>query len=125
MTIHVYIAHRLSGPNRDENIDAAGRLMAELAARLPIIPVGSWITLTRYWDESRRERGLAIDREQISRVDEFWMLGPGVSSGMRFEAGCAKDFGKPQFDLTGMTVDEIVEWWALGNDGRPKAASNV
>jgi hypothetical protein len=115
--IHVYLAHRLTAPTRaqiDANIEAAGHLMAELADRIPIMPAGSWMTLTRYWDESKREKGLAIDREQISRVDEFWMLGPEISSGMRFEAECAEKFRKPIFDLTRMSVNEIEKWWELG-----------
>jgi hypothetical protein len=49
---HVYFAHRLGGgPNRLDNIEAAGRLMCELADRLPIVPAASWMTLARYWDE--------------------------------------------------------------------------
>jgi hypothetical protein len=119
--IHVYIAHRLSGPNRAENIEAAGRLMAALADKLPIVPVGSWITLARYWPETMREKGLAIDREQISRCDEFWMTGPEITSGMRFEGECAETFKKATFDLTNMTADAIEQWWKTRTEAKAKA----
>jgi hypothetical protein len=112
---HVYIAHRLAG-NVALNISSAGIFMSELADRLPIVPYGSWITLCRYWDESKREKGLEIDKQQISRVDELWCVGnqKGLSGGMTIESDHAKTIGKPVFDLTGMTVDEIVEWWKKG-----------
>jgi hypothetical protein len=105
--LHVYIAHRLTSPDRNANIEAAGRIMAELADRLPIVPYASWITLVRYWDESKREKGLAIDLAQISRCDELWLTGPELSPGMSIEAQgaeCVRNY-------IGLTVDEIVEWW--------------
>ena len=113
---HVYIAHRLAGPNKDTNIESASKLMCDLADRLPIVPYGSWMILTRYWDESKREKGLEIDKQQISRVDEMWCVGAekGLSAGMTIESDHAKACGKVVFDLTGMTVDQIVEWWKLG-----------
>lgn len=108
---HVYIAHRLTSPDRDANIEAAGRLMAALADRLPIVPHCSWITLARYWDESKREKGLAIDLAQIARCDELWLTGPEVSSGMRVESEGANAARVPQFNYVGLTVDEIVDQW--------------
>lgn len=113
---HIYIAHRLSGSNHATNIESASKLMADLADKLPIVPYGSWMILTRYWDESKRDKGLEIDKHQISRVDELWCVGAekGLSEGMLIEAAYAATCGKMVADLTGMTVDEIVEWWKRG-----------
>jgi|GEM_PF-3489029 len=106
--LHVYIAHRLSSPDRAANIEAAGKLVADLSERLPIVPHCSWIILARYWDEGKRYLGLDIDRAQISRVDELWYTGPEMSSGMQLEGGWATQDRKPTIDMTGMSVDEIV-----------------
>lgn len=112
--IHVYFAHCLSAPTREEmlaNIEAAGRLMTEVIDRLPIVPYASWMTFARYWDESKREKGLAIDRLQISRCDEVWHTGPRLSSGMADESEYAFEFNKPIHNVIGMDVDRIVKWW--------------
>ena len=111
--IHVYIAHRLGGgPNRLDNIEAASQLMCELADRLPIVPTASWITLARYWDETKREKGLALDFAQIARCDELWLVGLELSPGMKLEAAHATTLFVPVFDLVGRSTNEIVEWWA-------------
>jgi len=110
---HVYIAHRL-GPDpvlRAANIEAAGKLMAELADRLPIVPHASWMTLARYWSEEKREKGLAIDFAQIERCDVLWCVGPELSPGMKLEAAHATTRSIPVVDFTGWSPDEIVEWW--------------
>jgi hypothetical protein len=110
--IHVYFAHRLgNGPGRLDNIEAAGRLLCELADRLPIVPVASWVTLARYWPETKREKGLAIDFAQITRCDELWLVGPELSPGMKLEAAHATEVRVPSFDLVGRSADDIVTWW--------------
>jgi hypothetical protein len=111
---HIYFAHRLgSDPvRRLDNIEAAGRLMCELADRLPIVPTASWITLARYWDETKREKGLALDFAQIARCDELWLVGLELSPGMKLEAAHATTLFVPVFDLVGRSTNEIVEWWA-------------
>lgn len=108
---HVYIAYRLTSPDRAANIEAAGRLLCELADRLPIVPYASWLTLARYWDESMRNKGLTIDRAQISRCDELWHTGPELSGGMLAEGGFATEFDVDVVNHVGRTVDEIVAWW--------------
>lgn len=107
---HVYFAHRLgNGPNRLDNIEAAGRLVCDLADRLPIVPVASWLTLARYWPETKREKGLAIDFAQIARCDELWLVGPELSPGMKLEAEHAAKVGVPITDFVGCGVNEIVK----------------
>lgn len=111
--IHVYFAHRLGHDPvlRLANIEAAGRLMCELADRLPIVPAASWLTLARYWDETKREKGLTIDFAQITRCDELWHVGPELSAGMKLEAAHAAKMDVAVRDLVGRSADEIVERW--------------
>lgn len=121
--LHVYIAHKLSAPTdagRDANIQAASIIAEQLARRLPIVPVCAWTMLARYWPETPelRTRGLEIDKEQISRSDEVWHTGPEVSGGMKIEGEHAIWINTPVYNVIGLTVDEIVEWfWARKDHG--------
>jgi ParB/RepB/Spo0J family partition protein len=58
------------------------------------------IAVSGLWDETHRERGLAIDKALVVRCDEVWLCGGRVSPGMREEARTAVAFGLPVFDLT-------------------------
>ena len=83
--IQVYIAHRLGSDPvlRADNIEIAGRRMCELADRLHIVPAASWLTLARYWPETKRENaaewgvlvvdlvGLTMD-EIVERMLRRW-----------------------------------------------------
>jgi hypothetical protein len=95
----VYVAHPLSGPDRDANIARAARWCA-WAFKSGYAPVADWIVLASQLDESWREQGLRADCALIKRCDEVWLVGGRVSEGMRIEAAAARLVGLPVKDLT-------------------------
>ncbi len=108
----VYIAHPLSGPDRDANIARASRWCA-WAFKSGYAPVADWIVLASQLDESYREPGLRADCALIKRCDEIWLCGGRVSEGMRVEAAAAKLVGVPVRDLTEIG-EEPPEWMHPG-----------
>lgn len=116
----VYVAHRLgAGPDREENRKRAQKWVGYIAANYDVAPIADWILLSGEWDESMRERGLAIDFALIERCDEVWLVGDNVSPGMRMEANHAATLGKPVLDLTGIADHGQVpffpsSWTAFG-----------
>ncbi|HEY3495495.1 MAG TPA: hypothetical protein VGK73_12450 [Polyangiaceae bacterium] len=108
----VYIAHRLNSPTREgieKNRADASKWVGWLAREFDIAPIADWIVLTGQWDESLRERGLAIDLALIERADEVWLVGPRVSEDMSIEAAHAMRLGKPVHDLTGLGSVSVAE----------------
>jgi len=97
----VYIAHPLSGPDRDANIARAARWCA-WAFKSGYSTVADWIVLASQLDESYREQGLRADCALIKRCDELWQVGGRISDGMRIEAAAAKLVGVPVKDLTSL-----------------------
>ncbi len=95
----VYVAHPLSGPDRDANIARASRWCA-WAFKSGYAPVADWIVLASQLDESWREKGLKVDCALIRRCDEIWLCGGRVSEGMRIEAAAARLVGIPVKDMT-------------------------
>lgn len=97
----VYVAHPLSGPDRDANIQRASRWCA-WAFKGGYAPVADWIVLASQLDESWREQGLRADCALIKRCDELWQVGGRISEGMRIEAAAAKLVGVPVRDMTAL-----------------------
>lgn len=95
----VYVAHPLSGPDRDANIARASRWCA-WAFKSGYAPVADWIVLASQLDESYREQGLRADCALIKRCDELWYVGGRISDGMRIEGATARLVGVPVKDLT-------------------------
>lgn len=96
----IYVAHALgAGPDREANRARAAR-WCRWVALLGHAPVADWIILSGVFDESHRERGLAIDCELVERVDEVWLVGGRVSPGMQVEADHARRCGVTVLDLT-------------------------
>lgn len=91
----VYIAHPLgSDPaGRQNNCDRA-TMWFMWAADQGVCPIASWILLARYWPETRRDDGLAIDFACIEACDEVWLCGPTLSPGMKAESEYAAAIGK-------------------------------
>lgn len=97
----VYVAHPLSGPDRDANIARAARWCAWFF-KSGYAPVADWIVLASQLDESYRERGLVVDCALVKRCDELALVGGQVSDGMRIEAACARLVGVPVKDMTAL-----------------------
>ena len=105
MLLQVYVAHPYGGD--PENRKAAAKWVA-FFARLGFAPTATWIVLTGEWDESLRDRGLAIDCEHISRSDVVVQVGPHISEGMAKEAEHARVKGIPVINLTGIEAREAL-----------------
>jgi hypothetical protein len=103
----VYIAAPLSADTREgieENRARASRWAAWAAVVRGVSPSCSWVVLTGVLEETpeNRERGLACDLAQIERVDQVWLVGGRVSSGMALEAAHAARCNVPVFNMTQM-----------------------
>jgi hypothetical protein len=103
----VYIAHVLSAADEDER--QANRTFAEewiswLTWNFPIAPIANWVTWCRFWPESMRTRGIAINKRHIELCDEAWLVGPRVSEGMLIEASHARSLGKPVHNITAIRM---------------------
>lgn len=96
----VYIAHPLSGPDREKNIRNAMLWCAWAAKVMGVSPVATWIVLANVWTEDDREIGLACDVAAIGRCDEIWLVGGRVSEGMRIEKEAAEVARVNVVDLT-------------------------
>lgn len=80
-----YVAHPLSGPDREVNRQRAAIWGCWIARTFNRNVSADWIWLTSVWDESERAVGLELDREMVMRADEIWLCGSFISAGMRFE----------------------------------------
>ncbi len=99
-----YIAHPLSGPDREQNRVNAARWCVWAARSRGVAPVADWIVLSGGYDESpaNRAMGLACDLALVARCDELWLVGGRVSPGMQAEADEARRLGIPVVDLTAL-----------------------
>lgn len=77
----VFIAHRLGSVNREEKRLEAERWL-EWAARQGVVPIAPWITLAKFWDESRRAECMKLNNEALRRCEEYWMCGKEIGPGM-------------------------------------------
>jgi hypothetical protein len=94
----VYIAHPLNAPTpegMEQNRRNAARWAAWAALTQNVSPVCDWVVLSSVLSEEHRELGLQCDLALIARVDEVWLVGGRVSSGMKIEADHAKLLGIP------------------------------
>ena len=84
----VYIAHQVSG-NIEENINSILRICREIHTP-EIIPVAPYLVALKYLNDhivEERTLGIAANREFFKRglIDEVWVYGGKISSGMREE----------------------------------------
>lgn len=97
----VYISHPLGqGPDREKNRQNAKRWVCWAALAKGVSPIADWITLSEFWDESKRDIGLDCDVAAVAKCDELWHVGGRISTGMRVEEEAARAAGIPVIDLT-------------------------
>lgn len=108
----IYVAHSYGGltVNLDRAEEWLTFLFREFAPdRMFLAP---WIHCCRALSEEHRATGMQFDLLTIARMDELWMVGPHVSSGMKAEADEARRLGKAVINLTTITL-------IIDNKGRP------
>lgn len=105
----IYVAHPVSG-DVPGNLAKAKRIMRALQEQSPTVAIiAPWIQWLEICgdddsDHGARERGLIRDFAVVAKCDEFWMVGPRVSDGMRREKEAAERAGVKVVDLTGVWV---------------------
>lgn len=106
----VYLAHMLRGADEAEtqrNRVLAARWATWVAIKFHVAVSADWIWMSEVLPETPRNRqfGLEFDRAHIRRCEEFWMVGPKATFGMREGAMVARTV----WDFTGMSPGQIVE----------------
>lgn len=103
------MAHALGAPDQagiDANLARAERWFKWLLHAFNDVDFSAnWILWCRALDDlnpAHRSRGLAFDDVEISRQDEFWMVGGRISSGMARGRDYALAHGKRVVDLTAL-----------------------
>jgi hypothetical protein len=109
----VYVSHCLSAATKaemDENRRDASAWCAWLAENYHVSPLADWIVLSSQWTDENvsRKLGLECDEAVIATVGLVILTGPSMSSGMKLEAGWAREtvdllgldllYGRPTID---------------------------
>jgi len=94
----VYIAHQVAG-NIQENVKDILNI-CRVVHSPDIIPVAPYLVAVQYLNDGvteERELGIAANREFFKRkiMDEVWVCGPGISSGMREEIKLSLEYNIP------------------------------
>lgn len=90
----VYICSIYSG-DITANFDDARRY-SRLAVEQGVIPIAPHLLFPVFMDEkTERDIAMYMDEVLISRVDELWVFGNELSSGMKVEVEAAKKLKKP------------------------------
>ncbi|MGE5297606.1 MAG: hypothetical protein ACM3KM_00385 [Acidobacteriaceae bacterium] len=98
--IVVYIAHPIGG-NVPSNLGAVEKIVANLFAANPeLYPIAPYTVALKYLDDKHpvdRERGILMNKEYFNRrfINELWLFGNRISSGMWEEVCWAREFGIP------------------------------
>jgi hypothetical protein len=102
-----YIAHKISG-DIEANLTDLRRIIRAINIEYPdVVPFCPYYVDIVSLDDNvpaERERGIANDTELICRgfIDEVWLTGDSISTGMKSEADMAAIFGIPVIDYTGL-----------------------
>jgi hypothetical protein len=94
----IYIAHKISG-NVTANLENIRQIVRDINIHCPeIVPFAPyWLDCHALDDNvpSERERGIKNDTELIKRgfIDEMWLCGDRISSGMQHEINLAESLG--------------------------------
>lgn len=96
----VYIAHPISGDQKGNITRILDIVKAINLGRKDIVPFAPYIVDCLCMDDSieyQRNRGIANDIELFNRgfIDELWLFGNNISSGMIAEIEKAKEMGIP------------------------------
>lgn len=107
----VFIAHPISGDVR-ANVEKVLRICAETHTK-NVIPVAPYIVSLQYLDDSvasDRTLGIEANHEYFHRgfIDELWLFGDHISSGMWEEIDLARKLGIPIIAMTPGTVRDLV-----------------
>ena len=107
----VFIAHPISG-DVPGNIQKVLKICAEVHTE-HVIPVVPYLACLQYLDETDvedRDLGIAAGLEYLRRgfVDELWLYGDHISSGMHKEVLLAREQGIPVIPKTSGSIHDIV-----------------
>lgn len=113
----VYIAHPYGGD--PSNLQAAREWVRwAFGAGKDVCPIAPWIVTCEILDDanpSDRRRGMETNMETVLKVNQVWLCGPRVSSGMLQEARVAFGKGIPVLDFTGYDAPPdgypYAKWW--------------
>lgn len=94
----IYIAHPIGG-DVDANIKKVLAIVRELnLSGLPIVPFAPYIVDVLALDDSdpdQRNRGFENNKQLFQMIDEVWLYGDKISSGMKTEIDWANELGIP------------------------------
>jgi hypothetical protein len=90
----VYISHQVSG-DVEKNIKSILKICKKIHTT-DIIPFAPYLVVLQYLNDDiseERELGIESNREFFARkiIDELWLCGSKISSGMKWEIGLARD----------------------------------
>jgi len=108
----VYIAHPLSG-NLEGNAAEVRKICREVHTETTI-PVATYLVTLQYLDDTKEEErnlGIDADLETFRRryIDELWLYGNHISTGMKQEVKLALSLGIPVIPKTEGTRKEFEE----------------
>lgn len=94
----VYIAHQISG-NVDKNVREILKICKEVHTQ-DIIPITPYLVTVQYLEdhlEDERKLGISANKEHFERkvMDEIWLCGPTISTGMKEEIKLSLEYGIP------------------------------
>lgn len=94
----VYIAHPIGG-DIEANVKSILNIVKELnMSGLPIVPFAPYIVDVLALDDNipeQRARGFENNKQLFDFVDEVWLYGGRISSGMHTEIDWANELGIP------------------------------
>ncbi len=107
-----YIAHPIGGDVKGNMAlveERCGRIFKD---RPEVIPVAPYLMALKFLDDGNpadRLRGVSMNREFFSRrlIDELWLFGPKISSGMWEEVLWARKYGIPVIPMSGRLTKEL------------------
>lgn len=108
----VFIGHPISGDIKG-NIKKVLQICAEVHTK-DVIPVAPYLISLQYLNDEvveDRELGMEANHECFHReyVDELWLFGDRISSGMKREIELAKEMNIPIFPKTDGTKKDLEE----------------
>lgn len=108
----IFIGHPIGGDIKG-NIEKVLKICLELHTK-GIIPVAPYLVSLQYLDDEvaeDRELGMEANHECFRRryVDELWLFGDRISSGMRQEVVLARAMGIPVVPKTAGTECDLAE----------------
>ena len=90
----VYICSKYSGDIHTNSNDA--KRYSRFAVEQGMIPIAPHLLFPLFMDEkTERDIAMYMNEVLISRVDELWVFGNELSSGMKAEVEAAKNLKKP------------------------------